>query len=1058
MATQSTKPNISLADQGVLRWKLTPNLLRQCKNAKHEQKFVSKEFETIDGSVWRVQIYPRGDSSPDDCSLYLECVELGTNKSNIGVNYSLHIAEVNWSHHGAHTFIKAGETRGPSNAFKSETLNDLSTITIQCVVQETMDVTRGSSHFDWTINKHLIEQWKDSRHKEAFTSPSFHVMGGEWHLRLYPNGRSANGTAELEIVCQSIDTDEKEMNVSHYVDITQLNYAQIFIDGNAIQKGHTIECTSPFKRNDIQNQSEIVIGIKLWRTQSIPKGEARFLSHLYSENTKSLPQELKEYFITEGNISQMTKLLLFLRLTEYAAIFKAKGDQTTQQLIDLTDDDLAKMGVSVEAHRKAIRHGITSYFTGTGAIEQKQSIERNDGCMEWKVIANLLQLCKLKHFRNAKPKQPIYSPKFKTIDGSVWRMVFYPRGDTSRDECSIHLECVELAANKASTGVNYSLDIAEVDWSHNGGHTFRKDGDIQGPSNAFKSAPLNDLSAITIQCVVQETMTATRDTPYFEWTINKHLMQKCKEARHKEAFTSPSFNTMDAEWCLRVYPNGRSAKGTAELDLLCQSIGTDEKEMDVCEYVDMIDLDYSHLHLDGETMKAGDLFSFRSPFELNNIQEESELTISIKLWKKEWTDRYEARFISDSYANTKNLSQEWKECAMSQANAIRRFLVILELTKYEELFKKNEIKSMQDIEGLTDSECQGIGFKAFGPRKRIVKAINAYFKEFEEESKENDFDISNADDTSTKCYVNALVICIAIAKYIATLDNLDTEKDIQVYRALFEKQYNYTVIPNDPSKTVNPKDLTQFLRDARRKLYDFNEDKLNYDSLILTFGGHGTYDSIICSDGSPYKHKEIRDVFAIHELKDIPKIFIFDACRSDDGYRGNDKPKGRAIATATTFSSTLMTSEGHKVYGAQICKHVTQEFQNMCRKNDFVAFRNVCRAARDNIRKETNNEQDLVVCEHDYDIDDVIFKPRVKARGTKGKRYDADTKQMSVPLDFLGKFLTKIQMECYYQKFQEKGYDKKRMLEIVDEEALIQLGIDTQKDRKAILKAARRIK
>eukprot|EP01083_Nonionella_stella_P304378 1057405_1 len=677
----------------------------------------------------------------------------------------------------------------------------------------------------------------------------------------------------------------------------------------------------------------------------------------------------------------------------------------------------------------------------------------DQGVLRWKLTPNLLRQCK-----NAKHEQKFVSKEFETIDGSVWRVQIYPRGDSSPDDCSLYLECVELGTNKSNIGVNYSLHIAEVNWSHHGAHTFIKAGETRGPSNAFKSETLNDLSTITIQCVVQETMNVTRDNPNFEWKINKHLMQKWQHAQHKEVFTSPSFNTMGGEWCLRVYPNGTTTKGTAELEIVCKSTDTDEKEMDVCEYVDMIDLDYSHLHLDGETMKAGDLFSFRSPFELNNIQEESELTISIKLWKKEWTDRYEARFISDSYANTKNLSQEWKECAMSQANAIRRFLVILELTKYEELFKKNEIKSMQDIEGLTDSECQGIGFKAFGPRKRIVKAINAYFKEFEEESKENDFDISNADDTSTKCYVNALVICIAIAKYIATLDNLDTEKDIQVYRALFEKQYNYTVIPNDPSKTVNPKDLTQFLRDARRKLYDFNEDKLNYDSLILTFGGHGTYDSIICSDGSPYKHKEIRDVFAIHELKDIPKIFIFDACRSDDGYRGNDKPKGRAIATATTFSSTLMTSEGHKVYGAQICKHVTQEFQNMCRKNDFVAFRNVCRAARDNIRKETNNEQDLVVCEHDYDIDDVIFKPRVKARGTKGKRYDADTKQMSVPLDFLGKFLTKIQMECYYPKFQEKGYDKKRMLEIVDEEALIQLGIDTQKDRKAILKAARRIK
>eukprot|EP01083_Nonionella_stella_P110996 325268_1 len=449
-------------------------------------------------------------------------------------------------------------------------------------------------------------------------------MGGEWCLRVYPNGTTTKGTAELEIVCKSTDTDEKEMDVYHYVDIIAMGYCQIG-DGSAIkQSNDRITCTSPFQLGDIQDQSEMTICVKLWKKKlkSMDPNEVQILSNLYSGKMKTLPQDLKEYFMTNGNIGQMTKLLLFLRLTEYAAIFKAKGDQTTQQLIDLTDDDLAKMGVSVEAHRKAIRHGITSYFTGTGAIEQKQSIERNDGCMEWKVIANLLQLCKLKHFRNAKPKQPIYSPKFKTIDGSVWRMVFYPRGDTSRDECSIHLECVELAANKASIGVNYSLNIAEVDWSHRGGRTFSNDGDTCVVSKAFKFAKLNDLSAITIQCVVQETMDVTRGNPHFEWTINKHLMQQCQAAQHKELFTSPSFSAMGGEWCLRLYPNGISTESTAELDIVCQSIGVDEKEMDASHYVDITELNYAQIDFDGNTIKKGEALVCESPFHFKDIQNE----------------------------------------------------------------------------------------------------------------------------------------------------------------------------------------------------------------------------------------------------------------------------------------------------------------------------------------------------------------------------------------------------------------------------------------------------
>eukprot|EP01083_Nonionella_stella_P222919 795008_1 len=101
---------------------------------------------------------------------------------------------------------------------------------------------------------------------------------------------------------------------------------------------------------------------------------------------------------------------------------------------------------------------------------------------------------------------------------------------------------------------------------------------------------------------------------------------------------------------------------------------------------------------------------------------------------------------------------------------------------------------MEDIEEVTNDELKEIGFK-MGTRKRILKAIKAYFREFEEECKDNgvheeskeDMDVAiNKQPDSCDMY-NALIICIGIALYDDPLDNLDTANDIKMYRDLFEK-------------------------------------------------------------------------------------------------------------------------------------------------------------------------------------------------------------------------------------------------------------------------------
>eukprot|EP01083_Nonionella_stella_P163980 541404_1 len=106
--------------------------------------------------------------------------------------------------------------------------------------------------------------------------------------------------------------------------------------------------------------------------------------------------------------------------------------------------------------------------------EQKQN---TNGFIEWKVAGNLLE-----QFKNATHKDVFYSPPFETINGTIWRIQFCPRGWVSPDYCSIYLECVNLNASKQRMGVCYSFNISEVEWCYDGGNTFKKGGGAKGLS------------------------------------------------------------------------------------------------------------------------------------------------------------------------------------------------------------------------------------------------------------------------------------------------------------------------------------------------------------------------------------------------------------------------------------------------------------------------------------------------------------------------------------------------------------------------------------------------
>eukprot|EP01083_Nonionella_stella_P174361 604177_1 len=211
-------------------------------------------------------------------------------------------------------------------------------------------------------------------------------------------------------------------------------------------------------------------------------------------------------------------------------------------------------------------------------------------------------------------------------------------------------------------------------------------------------------------------------------------------------------------------------------------------------------------------------------------------------------------------------SESKSQSPPSLPNQVSAFLSDLGLEQYIEAFMENGFEAMEELKDLTNDEFKEMGVVKIAHRKKIQKGITAHLTtnsnhKKKEESKQNEKQIAIERENITR--KKALVICVGIAKYIY-LKNLNTAKDLTMYRSLFEDKYNYTVIANDPSQPMNKDDVEGFLRKARNiDLYDFADGRLNYDALIVTFGGHGTLDSVICSDGSKYKHKAMRKIFFI---------------------------------------------------------------------------------------------------------------------------------------------------------------------------------------------------
>ena len=74
--------------------------------------------------------------------------------------------------------------------------------------------------------------------------------------------------------------------------------------------------------------------------------------------------------------------------------------------------------------------------------------------------------------------------------------------------------------------------------------------------------------------------------------------------------------------------------------------------------------------------------------------------------------------------------------------------------------------------------------------------------------------------------------------------------------------------------------IDSLIGDAKKLLRDENKE---FDGFIFIYSGHGYTEGIITSENEHIKLTEIQKEFSAKKLKkfkDCPKIFIIDACRS----------------------------------------------------------------------------------------------------------------------------------------------------------------------------------
>eukprot|EP01084_Bolivina_argentea_P183485 316600_1 len=125
----------------------------------------------------------------------------------------------------------------------------------------------------------------------------------------------------------------------------------------------------------------------------------------------------------------------------------------------------------------------------------------------------------------------------------------------------------------------------------------------------------------------------------------------------------------------------------------------------------------------------------------------------------------------------------------------------------------------------------------------------------------------------------------------------------------------------------------------------------------------------------------------------------------------------------------MATSEGQSVSGGKLSSNITKIFKSnkkLLEKN-YMNFGEICKLTTDNIQRETNKKQALIMEETDIHINAIILKPSDNKRGYGGEDEDAQEADYTEVYLMLGDLEDELggedQVRIYQSELNEYNYE-----------------------------------
>eukprot|EP01083_Nonionella_stella_P161252 527878_1 len=350
-------------------------------------------------------------------------------------------------------------------------------------------------------------------------------------------------------------------------------------------------------------------------------------------------------------------------------------------------------------------------------------------------------------------------------------------------------------------------------------------------------------------------------------------------------------------------------------------------------------------------------------------------------------------------------------------------------------------------------------------------------------------------------------------------DIFDVCRDVANYRNVLCAKYKYKFMSSVDMKgnkgyKMNKSDIERYISECLAELIGGTliRPTVKYDALLVAFSGHGTIDSIVCSDSKMIKYSTIRGWFHEPVLRRIPQFFCVDACRVmedkkeiDDMKQAHDDDDGlvsRGLSVKKAPAVTIMEdkkeiddmkqahddddglvsrgspvkkapavtimgeTEGQIVRGGKVSKYLCRQWNREFEANKFNEepiyrpFGALYDAAYAQVENET--AQKLTVAEYDRHIDDVVFTPKERDRGTARKDgmeplIDDDLRNILLPQKD-SKMSSKMNLLQYFFTLFNNGYRDNNALRALTKQKLNNLRITKQFHQKELLRRVQRLK